>query len=390
MKIHNYKIAFVGWNPFQLLQVKTLLLSMPNSVFIIEKRLDNNVKFFSDDLLIDIKSQILIVNQRDMKKLDEQYDVIITQTIFRDIYKIKNAKIIMLQYGYAKEPYNYGSWRALSSLCLTYGEYASKKISPLCPTVEVGNPRYDVWHNKNFHNEARRKYEKFIDKKKKTILYMPTWGELSSFNIYIDSIIKLNKSYNLLIKLHHNTDYLELGKIDNIKSKNITYFGANDNSLELLSVSDIVISDYSGAIFDAIYCDKPVVLLDLPREKLLKSKKMDIDSLEFNQRDIIGTRVSSTKELELTINSISEKKQEVSLKLNQLKTKLFIQTNSVKKNIENAILDLMNGKYEKTQTQRYINKTVVELYTKRCLWDIIRRRLIEIYLYVISLRRKND
>ncbi|MCK4441408.1 MAG: CDP-glycerol glycerophosphotransferase family protein, partial [Sulfurovaceae bacterium] len=237
---------------------------------------------------------------------------------------------------------------------------------------------------------ARRKYEKFIDKKKKTILYMPTWGELSSFNIYIDSIIKLNKSYNLLIKLHHNTDYLELGKIDNIKSKNITYFGANDNSLELLSVSDIVISDYSGAIFDAIYCDKPVVLLDLPREKLLKSKKMDIDSLEFNQRDIIGTRVSSTKELELTINSISEKKQEVSLKLNQLKTKLFIQTNSVKKNIENAILDLMNGKYEKTQTQRYINKTVVELYTKRCLWDIIRRRLIEIYLYVISLRRKND
>ncbi|MCK4442738.1 MAG: hypothetical protein KAU90_12090, partial [Sulfurovaceae bacterium] len=64
-------------------------------------------------------------------------------------------------------------------------------------------------------------------------------------------------------------------------------------------------------------------------------------------------------------------------------------TKSAKDNIENAILDLMNGKYEKTQIQRYINKTIVDLYSKRCFWDIVKRKLIEIYLYTISLRRKN-
>lgn len=388
-EIDNYKIAFVGWNPFQLLHVKTLLLSMPNSVFVIEKRVDKNIEFFSNELLKDIESQIIILNQNKMQSLDVNYDVIIVQTLFRDIEKIKKSKIVMLQYGYAKEPHNYGTWRALASLCLTYGEYASAKISLLSPTVETGNPRYDIWHDNSFHQDVRAKYREYIDPNRKSILYLPTWGELSSFSLYMDSIANLAESYNLLVKLHHNTDYLELDRVADIKKRKIAYFGANDDILGLISISDIVISDYSGAIFDAIYCNKSIVLLDLPKEKLLASKKIDIDSLEFSQRDTLGTRVSSALELKSTIDNIAQKEQEISPKLKRLKEELFVKTTHAKENIHSAIINLMNGEYKKTQAQIYINRSIVELYSKKTLWDIFRRRLIEIYLYILSFRRKN-
>ena len=49
--IKKYKVAFVGWNPFQFLHIKALALAIPNAVFILEKRKNNNVKFFSKDIL---------------------------------------------------------------------------------------------------------------------------------------------------------------------------------------------------------------------------------------------------------------------------------------------------------------------------------------------------
>ena len=380
--IDNYKIAFVGWNPFQLLHVKNLLLSMPNSVFIIEKRRDSNVQFFSDNLLDDIKSQIVILEQKNMISLDEGYDIIITQTLFRDIHKIKKAKIVMLQYGYAKEPHNYGTWRAFASLCLTYGEYASQKIAPLSPTVATGNPRYDLWHDSSFQQKAKERYQNYINPNKKTILYMPTWGELSSFDLYIDAIVALGDSYNILIKLHHNTDYLELSKVSKIKSKNLNYFGANDDSLELISLANIVISDYSGAIFDAIYCRKSVVLLDLPKERLLKSKKIDAYSLEFTNRDSLGVRVASANELASTVKNLKAKES-------VLTNRLFVQTDNAVENIHTALIDLMEGRYQRSQTQQYIYQSMVELHSKKSLRERFRRVAIDVYLTILSWRRRD-
>ena len=389
-KVYDYKIAFVGWNPFQLLHVKTLLLSLPNSVFIVEKRVDNNVSFFSTNVLKDVKAQIVIMSQKDMKTLDEKYHVIITQTMFRDIHKIQKAKIVMLQYGYAKEPYNYGEWRALASLCLTYGEYALEKIAPICPTVVTGNPRYDLWQEKKFHEQSMLKYKTYLAFNKKTILYIPTWGELSSFDAYINAIEKLSTTHNVLVKLHHNTDYLELDRVKNIKNKKISYFGGNDDILELLSVSDIVISDYSGAIFDAIYCHKKIVLLDLLDKTILKSKKIDVQSIEFNQRDRLGIRVLSPDTLASTIDNIVEDEVFEVVELNKLRERLFIQTNNVKTHVYNAIVGLMEGKYQKTPKQKEIELKVVTFYNKTSLWKAIRREMINGYLYLLSLRRRYD
>lgn len=383
--LDDYKIAFVGWNPFQLLHVKNLLLSLPKSVFVIEKRRDNNVEFFSDRLLSDVASQIVMIDQKNMKSLDEDYDIILIQTLFYDIHKIKKAKIIMLQYGYAKEPYNYGVWRSLASLCLTYGEYASKKIETFTPTVVTGNPRYDLWHDPLFFDKAKFKYKKYIDLNKKTILYVPTWGELSSFDLYGDVILSLRVHYNLLIKMHHNSDYLELKKISKIKKIGLHYFGANDDLLELISLADIVISDYSGAIFDAFYCQKTILLLNLPSESLLKSKKIDKYSLEFSQRDNLGIQIDSPTHL----LSIIQKIEQVTLTTSShLREKLFLSTDSAVENIHKALKEFIEGKYKRNQIQGYIHQSVSECYNKKTSLEEFRKLMIEIYFIIVSFWRR--
>ncbi len=37
-KITDYKIAFIGWNPFQFIQIRDLASALPGSVFVIEKK----------------------------------------------------------------------------------------------------------------------------------------------------------------------------------------------------------------------------------------------------------------------------------------------------------------------------------------------------------------
>ena len=46
----------------------------------------------------------------------------------------------MVQYGYAKEPYNFGAWRENADLLLAYGEYAREKFSKSARSISIGIP----------------------------------------------------------------------------------------------------------------------------------------------------------------------------------------------------------------------------------------------------------
>ena len=46
----------------------------------------------------------------------------------------------MVQYGYAKEPYNFGAWRENADLILAYGEYAREKFSKSARSIAIGIP----------------------------------------------------------------------------------------------------------------------------------------------------------------------------------------------------------------------------------------------------------
>ena len=370
--MNNYKVAFIGWNPFQFIHIKLLASKIPGSVFILEKR-RNHLNDFTKEILTNQEVPVVVWETGKIRELDGVFDVIVCQTMFLHLPLFEKTKIVMLQYGYAKEPHNYGTWRALADLCLVYGSYPEKKLSTYAPSKAVGNPRLQLWYDEDFHLTAKNKYIHSIDDDLLTVLYMPTWGELSSIDEYIGAVLSLSERYNVLIKLHHNTDLLEDGRLEKIETDRIHFFGANDDALELLSISDIVISDYSGAIFDAIHCEKPVVLLDKNEDEILEEAKIDTHSLEFNRRDELGYRVARPSDLIDSINYIEGNYDYIVGEKEAIKSELYeYSENSVEKCVE-AINSLMSGDIVRNQMQSYIHNSIKELHQLKRQYNILKK-----------------
>ena len=330
--------AFIGWNPFQILHILEVARKLPNSCIVIEKRADHIFKF-EEELLTSSGVPVLMLSRKRIKQLDGLFDVIVCQTAFSQMDSIKKSAIAMIQYGYAKAGHNYGDWRAVASLCMVYGEYAARRIRPTCPVTVTGNPAFDKWHDPAFHDSARAKYGPSLDPAKKSILYAPTWGDLSTCEIYLDEVLSLTDEYNVILKLHHNTDLLEKKKRGKMKMSAPISFGANTSLLELMTVSDIVLSDYSGAIFDALYCKRPVILLQDQTEKRV-GDKLNLESLEYAARHQIGPVLEKTGTLRATIGSLVAGDLDYSEANRKLTDDLYLVGPNAAENVVNALTAL--------------------------------------------------
>nr|WP_245552763.1 CDP-glycerol glycerophosphotransferase family protein [Actinobacillus capsulatus] len=345
------KIAFIAWNSFQVLHFKPLLQALPIALLIIEKR--RRSVPICKDILRDINNNIAYISHTDIHaKIDGNFDVLVAQTTFEQLYLFRHTKIALLQYGYAKEPHNYGTWRTFADLNLVYGHYAYKRISYFSPTEITGCPRYDLWHQPLFHQKAKKTYGNVLDTNKKTILYAPSWGELSSFSLYITEIAKLAESHNVLVKLHHNT-LLLANKHQNYEKlyPNLHFFYESDDLLSLISIADIVISDFSGAIFDAIFGKKPVVLLTIP---LMNQQKLDEFSLEVAHRSKLGYEVTTPEKLAISVTQALTEQKLVDEALYQ---ELFVHNKNATQQAINALQQLADGKYVLSQQQLYVRHT---------------------------------
>jgi len=352
------RIGFVGWNPFQLLHIKKLIKALPGTCFILEKRADY-IKEFDDTSLSDPSVPVLVWPREKMGELDGMFDILVCQTVFSKIQNFTRTRIAMIQYGYAKEAHNYGPWRALSCLSLAYGNYAARKLGHYSPTLAVGNPRYDDWFDESFHASAKSKYATTLDPTKKTILYAPTWGDLSSVDKYAAEIFALGGQYNVLVKMHHNTALLEANRAKNLSGSRVSSFGANTDLMELLAVSDVVVSDYSGAMFDALFCRKPVVLLDLDLSDAL-GKKTDTHSLEYESRDMIGLRVSHPGGVEPAIQQALDRTAEILASVESFRQDLFVDAPGATERAAKALQDLSAGLYTQNQLQSYVRAEIIE------------------------------
>ena len=347
----NERIAFVGWNPFQFRHIENISDRLPGSFYIVEKRKEN-IGQFEESFFKKRDKNIIIWPSAEIYKLDGIFEHFVCQVPFPGIEKIIKSKIAFVQYGYAKDPHNYGVWRAFADVNFTYGKYSTDRISTYTDCVETGNPESEKWLSENFHKLAKEKFSQILDGRKKTILYAPTWGDLSSVDLYADKIIDtLSSKYNIILKLHHNTDLIEKNrqKLKNIRGVHIA--GANDDIWELFCVSDILISDYSGAIFDGVYAEKPIVLLNI--EGAIKSKKEDLNSLEMSLRNEIGCQIDNFNELSNFEYIIAE--SERIRNRYKVKGKLFSDEKIPSKLIANELLLRISQPRQKSQIQKYIN-----------------------------------
>lgn len=177
--------------------------------------------------------------------------------------------------------------------------------------LEIGYPRIDLTLKTNPQTiiEELKAHIKISDEK--ILLYCPTWrGEdvdnpEESLKNIVDEIEKLknNLDYQVLVKVHPFI-FKEANKNDQLKPYLIPdYFDTN----EILSVVDLMVTDYSSIFFDYLVTDRPIIFYTPDYEDYKTSRGMYINSDEL-PGPVIHTIEDVIKNIKnKTYNSISVK-----------------------------------------------------------------------------------
>lgn len=362
------KIGFFVWNPFQIYQFDSIVRSCPGATYILEQR--KNVDFerlFPSEFLEQVSAPIQFVDRNELSKMDGEYDAIVCQTAFGHMERFEKTKVVGMQYSMSKERHQYGPWRYLCDLNLVYGRYSYDRVSHYSPCAMVGNPRFDRWFENRLEQSKIDSVRSKLDPSKKTILYLPTWGELSSMTEFGDAVAALSQDYNVIAKVHHKTDSHEASRKMTLNQSGVQeIFGASDDLLVLLSVADLVLSDYSGAIFDAINVGKPVILLQRTPEALafMGVEKFGLESIEYAQRHMIGPTLSSSAALAETVHSVFARHIDFSDKNNKLKQQCFSQEQGCGPTAAQIISDFVTTSSQRPYHQIYVRDILREYRNK--------------------------
>lgn len=133
-------------------------------------------------------------------------------------------------------------------LCCSTWE--NKILKVYAPTFNVGNLKF-------VHFKKIKKQNK-----KQKILYLPTYGKYSSLKGAIEGFKRLKDKYIVITKMHHGTSYLKEEQEDIKKLYNVfdKVYDENTELTKLLEDVDLVISDNSGSVFEAMYARVPVLI----------------------------------------------------------------------------------------------------------------------------------
>lgn len=239
-------VALLLTNAYQIHHYRHLLPWLPSPPAIVVEVRDEDFGV-SDALLAAYfpGSTIEWIPRTRLDSLDGRYDVVVCQTPILPMRFLKKTKTIALQYSLAKERYQYGLWRAHVDLNLMYGPYSTAQVEAFCHAAPVGNLIFDA---------LPADVAPPAGGARPTVLLLPTYGDLSAWRSVLDRLVA--EDVDVVIKPHHR-DAAEVGS--QVPSGVRVESPARD-PVELLLTADLVVSDFSGAAFDAALCRRPVLL----------------------------------------------------------------------------------------------------------------------------------
>lgn len=139
------------------------------------------------------------------------------------------------------------------------------KIMPL--------PRVDLLRDKGNKKRVSDNIYKIypILREKKNILYAPTFRKNKDSSEQVKELINSidYSKYNLIIKLH------PLTKIDIVDDRVI--FDKNFTTLDMMYISDYVITDYSAILFEVAVLEKPIYFWTYDYEEYLNGRNFYLD-----------------------------------------------------------------------------------------------------------------
>ena len=183
--------------------------------------------------------------------------------------------------------------------------YGLKKNSK--KVIEVGYPRNDFLFRYNGKDVAKIKRKLGISQHKTVILYAPTYRDYKysrkkSSYIYQDHLDfnrlakELGEEYVIIFKSHNQEEkgtQLKSYKKSVINASNI------DDINELFIISDLLISDYSGAIFDFANLKRPIIYYMYDRDKYINQAR----GIDFDFNELPGPIIMEESLLASTIKN---------------------------------------------------------------------------------------
>jgi len=229
-----------------------------------------------------------------------RYDVLVANT-FSDTLALEanqRRKKVRLMYGYAKELWNFGVWSRHFDLTFTFGEYAERMLEPLSRCVSVGVPQFDAWFA---DKRPRRRYDREIlpgiDTAKQTLLYLPTHGDLASLPHVAAELTEAAQYFNVIVKPHSLTLAWEPEFLAPYRDRpGVMLLDDFLDTAEVLRYADVVLSDNSGAIFDALLVDVPIVILDFWQQPYFAESHRVLEKLDATRWRIPLTHAGSIEQ----------------------------------------------------------------------------------------------
>ena len=173
---------------------------------------------------------------------------------------------------------------------------------PVKQKIALGVPYYDI---------ILKEYSEYPTQDQtshKTILIAPSWGDNNFLNYYQKDLIGtlLKQDYHVILRPHPQSFKHEPMLINSLISKHKTQpnfsIDKNISNIESMKKADLLISGYSGVVFDFIFLtEKPCILFDI-KNMGTNFEKQDINfpSWEDNLMPKIGKLVSLEDDIDIT------------------------------------------------------------------------------------------
>ena len=183
--------------------------------------------------------------------------------------KLLGKKNIRLMYAAGKSKHTISSfWNKYYDGILCYGPYHEDRLKTRhkIPTSQMGYPRFDKYFNPGFErNYLIKKFK--CDVKKKTIVWLPTWSNLSSVEKYLKEISSLISDYNIVVRPHPNMKKDDPENYKKLFTVDFNYVdNTSEDNVQLFALADLMIFDYGGSMFGSLYLNKNFVFLEMNSE----------------------------------------------------------------------------------------------------------------------------
>lgn len=222
-----------------------------------------------------IKGEFIGKNNRAFAKMNFlNAGIVLSTTPGLDVYQWKRSKDVQYYVHMQHAANDISGYRMFGvdyfDAVMLSGEYQVQEVRdleklrglPEKDLIKIGIPYMDEM-SKRLEQAPQEKMER------RTVLLAPSWGKSSIFQKYGSRILEvlLKTGYHIIVRPHPQSFTSEKETIERIMhdypaSGQLEWNQDNDN-FEVLKRADILVSDFSGIIFDfSLVYDKPVIYAD--------------------------------------------------------------------------------------------------------------------------------